>query len=60
MARAFGWYAGFVDKTEEFEPALALALAANGPALLHLKLDTDVSTTRTTLSAIRASASQKR
>ena len=60
MARAFGWFAGYCERTEDFEPALALALAAKGPALLHLKLDTDVSTTRTTLSAIRASASQKR
>ena len=60
LARAYGWHAGFVDKTEDFEPALAAALAADGPALLHLKLDADVSTTRTTLSAIRASALNRR
>jgi hypothetical protein len=28
--------------------------------LIHIKLDTDVSTTRTTLSAIRAAAAKKR
>ena len=60
LARAYGWHAGYCERTEDFEPALALALAATGPALLHLKLDTDVSTTRTTLTAIRASASKKR
>ena len=36
--------------------ALREALAADGPSLLHLKLDADVSTTRTTLTAIRDAA----
>ena len=56
LARAYGWHAATVDRTEAFEPALAEALEAGRPALLHLKLDADVSTSRTTLSAIRASA----
>jgi acetolactate synthase-1/2/3 large subunit len=56
LARAYGWQAGFVDRTEAFEPAFARALAAQQPTLLHLKLDTDVSTTRSTLTAIRAAA----
>ena len=56
LARAYGWNALRVERTEQFEPALREALAASGPTLVHLKLNTDVSTTRTTLSAIRAAA----
>jgi acetolactate synthase-1/2/3 large subunit len=60
LARAYGWQAHFVDATEQFEAAFAAALAAQQPTLIHIKLDTDVSTTRTTLSAIRAAAAKKR
>jgi acetolactate synthase-1/2/3 large subunit len=56
LARAYGWNASRVERTEQFEPALRDALAAAGPTLVHLKLDTDVSTTRTTLAAIREAA----
>jgi acetolactate synthase I/II/III large subunit len=56
LARAYGWNAEFLDRTSGFEAALQRALAADRPTLLHLKLDSDVSTTRTTLSAIRAAA----
>ena len=41
-------------------PALLAALARDEPTLLHLILDTEVSTTRSTLSAIRATALQRR
>ncbi|MDE1950422.1 MAG: thiamine pyrophosphate-binding protein [Burkholderiales bacterium] len=53
LARAYGWAAEFVDATQQFEPALKRALEAGKPALLHLKLDPEVSTTRATLGAIR-------
>lgn len=56
LARAYGWNASRVDATAQFEPALREALAADGPTLIHLKLAADVSTTRTTLSAIRETA----
>ena len=56
LARAYGWHAGFCDRTEDWGAVLDAALAAGKPALLHLRLDTDVSTSRTTLSAIRAAA----
>ena len=56
MARAFGWQAELVDKTVDFEPALQRAIAAGVPTLLHLKLDSNVITTRTTLAAIRTAA----
>ncbi|RVT50361.1 thiamine pyrophosphate-binding protein [Rubrivivax albus] len=59
FARAFGWHAARVESTADFEPAFTEALAAGRPALLHLKLDTDVITSRTTLTAIRDSARQR-
>lgn len=59
LAQAYGWRAARVEKTAAFEPAFAEALASGRPTLLHLKLDTDVITSRTTLAAIRAAA-QKR
>jgi acetolactate synthase-1/2/3 large subunit len=56
LARAYGWQAECIEHTAQFEPALQRAMAAPGPTLLHQKLDSNVSTTRTTLSAIRAAA----
>jgi acetolactate synthase-1/2/3 large subunit len=56
LARAYGWGAERVDATAQFEGAFARALAAETPTLLHLVLDTNVITTRTTLQAIRAAA----
>jgi acetolactate synthase-1/2/3 large subunit len=60
LARAYGWEAERVERTADFEPALARLLAAGRPGLLHLKLDPDVSTTRATLGAIRAAAERRR
>ena len=59
LARAYGWRGARVDRTEQFEPAFAQALAADRPTLLHLKLDTDVITSRTTLTALREAALKK-
>ena len=56
LARAYGWRAAGIETTAQFEPALREALAAGEPTLLHLRLDADVSNTRSTLRAIRASA----
>ena len=56
LARAYGWRGQKVEATAEFEPAFAAALAAERPTLIHIKLDADVSTTRTTLTALRAAA----
>jgi acetolactate synthase-1/2/3 large subunit len=56
LARAYGWQAERVDRTADFEAALSRALAAGRPSLIHLKLEADVITSRTTLSAIRESA----
>lgn len=60
LARAYGWNASRVEATAQFESALREALAADRPTLIHLKLATDVSTTRTTLSAIREAALKRR
>jgi acetolactate synthase-1/2/3 large subunit len=57
LARAYGWRAAKVEATAQFEPAFAEALAAQAPTLIHIRLDSDVITTRTTLSAIRRAAS---
>jgi acetolactate synthase-1/2/3 large subunit len=56
LARAYGWRAAKVEATAQFEPAFADALVSQRPTLIHLRLDADVSTTRTTLSAIRRAA----
>ena len=56
LARAYGWRAETLSTTAAFEPAFAAALASGQPTLLHLRLDTDVSTSRTTLTALRRAA----
>jgi acetolactate synthase-1/2/3 large subunit len=56
LARAYGWRAATLERSAEFEPAFADALASGRPTLLHLKLPTDVITSRTTLGAIRRAA----
>jgi acetolactate synthase-1/2/3 large subunit len=56
LARAYGWGAALVERTAEFEPVFVQALAADGPTLIHLKLDANVITSRTTLGAIRQAA----
>jgi acetolactate synthase-1/2/3 large subunit len=59
LARAYGFDAASVRNTADFEPAFAAALAHPRPTLLHLKLDGDVSTTRTTLTAVREAARRR-
>ena len=59
LARAYGFEAASLSATAQFEPAFAAALKSPRPTLLHLKLDSDVSTTRTTLGAIREAAHQR-
>ena len=56
LAQAYGWRAERVETTAQFEPALVRALDAAGPTLLHLLLPQDVSTSRTTLTALREAA----
>ncbi|MDA8232218.1 MAG: thiamine pyrophosphate-binding protein [Magnetospirillum sp.] len=60
LARSYGFAAETVVRTEDFPPAFERALAARTLTLLHLVLDPDAITTRTTLSAIRAHALDRR
>jgi acetolactate synthase-1/2/3 large subunit len=59
LALAYGWHGARIERTEQFEGAFAHALQASRPTLLHLKLDPDVITSRTTLAAIRQQARQR-
>ena len=56
LAEAYGWAAFHADRTEDFAVVLTQALAAGKPALIHLRLSSDVSTSRSTLTAIRQAA----
>ncbi|MEF7615679.1 thiamine pyrophosphate-binding protein [Aquincola sp. MAHUQ-54] len=60
LAQAYGWRAERIDRTAQFEPAFQAALDSGRPTLLHVKLDADVSTTRSTLTAIREAARARR
>ncbi len=59
LARAYGWRGEFIDRTAQIEAAVQRAVEAGTPSLLHVKLPTDVITTRTTLGAIRSAAQKK-
>ncbi len=56
LARAFGAHGETVSSNSEFVPAWERAVASGKPAVIELRMDPDVITTRTTLSAIRAKA----
>ena len=58
FAASFGAYAELVERTADFAGALERALAAGGPALLHLRVEPDAITPNTTLTAIRQVASR--
>jgi acetolactate synthase-1/2/3 large subunit len=58
LAAAYGAWTARVERTEDFAPAFEQALAAGRLALLHLVLDPEAITTRTTLSAIREKAAK--
>jgi acetolactate synthase I/II/III large subunit len=53
FASSFGAHAELVEKTEDFAPALDRALAAGGPALLHLVVDPDAIAPNRTLTEVR-------
>jgi acetolactate synthase-1/2/3 large subunit len=55
-ARAFGGHGETVTETAAFMPAFERARASGKPAIVHIKLDPEVITTATTLSAIREKA----
>jgi acetolactate synthase-1/2/3 large subunit len=56
LARAYGYAAARITRTEEFEAELLAALARKEGTLIEVMLDPEVITTRGTLSAIRENA----
>ena len=58
-ARAFGGYGAVVEKTADFAAAFDAARKSGKPAIIHVKVDPDVITPATTLSAIRQKALQE-
>jgi acetolactate synthase-1/2/3 large subunit len=55
-ARSFGAHGETVAATEEFAPAFDRALAAGKPALVHVRTEPEVISTRATLSELRERA----
>ena len=58
LAKAYGYAAERVERTQDFEAALQRALAAPTGTLIEIPLSPEVITTRTTLSTIREQALQ--
>ncbi len=56
LARAYGAHGETVTRTDEFESALKRAIASKKAAVIELRTDPNIITTRTTLDAIRATA----
>ena len=56
LARAYGVFGASVARTEEFAPAFEEAAARKEAAIIEIKMDPEVITTRTTLSEIRREA----
>jgi acetolactate synthase-1/2/3 large subunit len=54
LARAYGATGETVVRTEEFAPAFERALAAAGPALIHVRIDPQALTMGATLDQLRA------
>ncbi len=60
LARAYGAHGEQVTETAGFAPALDRALAATGPAVMHLIISSEAITARRTLSQIRDAALKSR
>lgn len=58
VARAHGAFAATVKTSEAFAPAFDAALTSGGPALLHILIDPEAITPRTTLTKIREAAAK--
>jgi acetolactate synthase-1/2/3 large subunit len=56
LARAYGAYAATVARTTDFAPAFEEAVADGRAAVIEIKMDPEMITTRTTLSALREQA----
>ncbi len=59
LARAHGAFGETVERTEDFGPAFDRAVASGTLAVIELRMDPDVITARTTLTAIRKAAMER-
>jgi acetolactate synthase-1/2/3 large subunit len=59
MARAMGAHAEQVTHTHEFQPAMKRAIASNRAALIELRTDPELISTRLTITGLRQSARQR-
>jgi len=59
LARAYGAFGASVARTEDFAAAFDEAAAGNRAAIIELKMDPEIITTRTTLSEIRRQAAAR-
>ena len=56
LIRAYGGFGAVVGRTEEFAPAFEEAVASGRAAVIELRMDPEMITTRSTLSALRRQA----
>jgi acetolactate synthase I/II/III large subunit len=56
LARSYGAFGAAVERTADFAPVFEQAVESGLPAVIELRMDPEVITTRTTLSALRAQA----
>jgi acetolactate synthase-1/2/3 large subunit len=56
LAGAYGVFGASIQRTEEFAPAFEEAASRNGPAIIELRMDPELITTRSTLTEIRRQA----
>jgi acetolactate synthase-1/2/3 large subunit len=56
LARAYGAFGASIARTEEFAPAFEEAASRDRPAIIELRMDPELITTRTTLTEIRRQA----
>jgi acetolactate synthase-1/2/3 large subunit len=60
LAAAYGAFGATVSRTEEFAPAFEEAVAARRAAIIELRMDPEMITTRATLAALRRQAETAR
>jgi len=60
LARAMGAHGEIVTRTEEFQPAFERSLASGRPALIELRTDPELVSTRMTITGLREAARKRR
>jgi acetolactate synthase-1/2/3 large subunit len=56
LARAYGAHASLVERTDDFPAAFGAAVDSGEPALIELRVDPEVITSRTTITGLRRAA----